>query len=268
MLIFFIITYRFLLESRLYIIYVNRNSRLKFKGYFINMDTNILLLVGLLVLGFFGFRFLTKEDSKGTASKQPEKPSNIDEARKKQMDELFRLPKSAKTQEEAQQQDDKLAQLRYRSPENSVNGAIEKIKDVEPKFNIKDFIKGAQTAFIEITQAFAEGNREFIRLRANEYVFYSFDKAISERFENHQHLEIDIKDFKIIDIIRAKIDNGIAKVKVKFVTHQTSVLKDQYDNIIAGESDNVQEFRDIWTFERKIGSHNPNWILVHTAAEN
>lgn len=232
------------------------------------MDTNILLLVGLLVLGFFGFRFLTKEDNSGSATSSAEKPSKMEDARKKQMDELFRLPKGAKAQEEAQQQDEKLAQLRYRSPENSVNGAIEKIKDVEPKFNIKDFIKGAKTAFIEITQAFAEGNKEFIRLRTNEQVFHSFDKAMLARFENHQSLEIEIKDFKIIDIIRATVENGIAKVKVKFVTHQTSVLKDQYNNIIAGEGDNVQEFRDIWTFERKIGSSNPNWMLVHTAAEN
>ncbi len=196
------------------------------------------------------------------------KPTNMEDAKKKQMDELFRLPQAAKGQEEANLQKEKLAQLQYRSPENSVNGAIEKIKEIEPKFNIKDFIKGAQVAFTEITQAFAKGDREFIRHRTNESVFYSFDNAIATRMQNHQSLDIQIKDFKIIDVIRAKIENGIAKVKVKFVTHQTSVLKDENNNIIAGESDNVQEYRDVWTFERKIGSSNPNWILIHTGAES
>lgn len=196
------------------------------------------------------------------------KPTNMEDAKKKQMDELFRLPQAAKGQEEANLQKEKLAQLQYRSPENSVNGAIEKIKEIEPKFNIKDFIKGAQGAFTEITQAFAKGDREFIRHRTNENVFHSFDSAIAARMQNHQSLDIQIKDFKIIDVIRAKIENGIAKVKVKFVTHQTSVLKDENNNIIAGESDNVQEYRDVWTFERKIGSSNPNWILIHTGAES
>lgn len=234
------------------------------------MDTNILLLIGLLVLGFLGFRFLTKEnENSSTPPNNPsEPPLKMEEAKKKQMDELFRLPQSAKAQEEANQQKEKLAKLQYRSPENSVNGAIEKIKEVEPKFNVKDFIKGAQGAFIEITQAFAKGDREFIRHRTNENVFYSFDQAIASRMQSHQNLDIQIKDFKIIDVIRAKIENGIAKVKVKFVTHQTSVLRDEHNNVIAGEADNAQEYRDVWTFERKIGSDNPNWILVHTAAES
>ncbi len=233
------------------------------------MDTNILLLVALLVLGFLGFRFLTKENkNSSTPPNAPSKSTNMEDAKKKQMDELFRLPQAAKGQEEANLQKEKLAQFQYRSPENSVNGAIEKIKEIEPKFNIKDFIKGAQGAFTEITQAFAKGDREFIRHRTNENVFHSFDNAIAARMQNHQSLDIQIKDFKIIDVIRAKIENGIAKVKVKFVTNQTSVLKDENNNIIAGESDNVQEYRDVWTFERKIGSSNPNWTLIHTGAES
>ncbi len=161
------------------------------------MDTNILLLVALLVLGFLGFRFLTKENkNSSTPPNAPSKttnmakPTNMEDAKKKQMDELFRLPQAAKGQEEANLQKEKLAQLQYRSPENSVNGAIEKIKEIEPKFNIKDFIKGAQGAFTEITQAFAKGDREFIRHRTNENVFHSFDSAIAARMQNHQSLDI------------------------------------------------------------------------------
>ncbi|MFV0431752.1 MAG: Tim44/TimA family putative adaptor protein [Alphaproteobacteria bacterium] len=237
------------------------------------MDINILLLIALLVIGFLAFRFLTKssEDSspniKNNSDGTQMKKTPPKNGHKKQMDELFRMPKSAAISPAQQEQNERLEKLKVAPPKDSVNGAIATIKESEPKFSLKGFLKGAEAAFSEIVEAFASGNRELLKRRVGDAVFKTFDQSITVRQQQNETLEVQIKDFKIVDIIRAKIEDGFAKVKVKFVTHQIALLKDAQGQVIHGTEDVPQEHRDIWTFERKIGSTNPNWVLVHTSGE-
>lgn len=238
------------------------------------MTIDIVLLITLLVIGFLAFRFLTKpseEDTsrlnENTANNQPSnKPT--ENSNKKQMDELFRMPKPAQAAAQNDAQNERLEKFKVTPPKDSVNAGLAALKESEPKFSIKKFTAGAKIAFSEIVEAFANGNRELLKRRVNDAVYKTFDAEIARRQEQNETLEVYIKDFKIVDIIRAKIEDGIARIKVKFVTHQTYLLKDAQGRILRGEEDVPQEFRDIWTFERKVGSTNPNWILVHTSAES
>ncbi|MFV0321485.1 MAG: Tim44/TimA family putative adaptor protein [Alphaproteobacteria bacterium] len=238
------------------------------------MTIDIVLLITLLVIGFLAFRFLTKpseEDSsqlnENAANNQPaNKPA--ENSNKKQMDELFRMPKSAQAAAQTDVQNERLEKFKVTPPKDSVNAGLAALKESEPKFSIKKFTAGAKIAFSEIVEAFAGGNRELLKRRVGDAVYKTFDAEITRREAQNEILEIHIRDFKIVDIIRAKIENGIARIKVKFVTHQTYLLKDTNGQVVRGEEDVPQEFRDIWTFERKVGSTNPNWVLVNTSAES
>lgn len=238
------------------------------------MNIDILLLIALLVVGFLAFRFLTKRSEEDTSplnnnmSQTKAPPASGENGNKKQMDELFRMPKAAQGNTQNDVQNERLEKFKVTPPKESVNAGLAALKESEPKFSIKNFTKGARVAFTEIVEAFANGNRELLKRRVNDAVYKTFDDEITRRQGQNETLEVHIRDFKIVDIIRAKIENGIARIKVKFVTHQTYLLKDAQGQVIRGEEDVPQEFRDIWTFERKVGSTNPNWVLVHTSAES
>ena len=42
------------------------------------------------------------------------------------------------------------------------------------------------------------------------------------------------------------------------------VMKDENGTIIDGDPAEAETFVDQWTFERDVGSANPNWLLVET----
>lgn len=158
------------------------------------------------------------------------------------MDELFRMPKSAQAAAQTDVQNERLEKFKVSPPKDSVNAGLAALKESEPKFSIKKFTAGAKIAFSEIVEAFANGNREVLKRRVGDAVYKTFDAEILRRQEQNETLEIHIRDFKIVDIIRAKIENGIARIKVKFVTHQTYLLKDANGQVVRGEEDVPKSF--------------------------
>ena len=65
---------------------------------------------------------------------------------------------------------------------------------------------------------------------------------------------------------RAEFDDATktGEVSVKFVGELTSVVRNKAGEIIEGEEGKVKRQKDIWTFERAMGSDDPNWLLVAT----
>ena len=54
------------------------------------------------------------------------------------------------------------------------------------------------------------------------------------------------------------------EVTVKFVGELTSVVRDKDGEIIEGNPKEIKRQKDVWTFARKMGSDDPNWLLVAT----
>ena len=51
---------------------------------------------------------------------------------------------------------------------------------------------------------------------------------------------------------------------MKFVGELISVVRDDAGEIIEGEPGKPKRQKDTWTFERVMGSDDPNWRLVAT----
>ena len=141
---------------------------------------------------------------------------------------------------------------------------LNKISNIDPNFNVNDFLTGSRNFFEMVLESFVSGNLENIKNFTKTSVFKSFKSAIDERNKEQETLIIDLKSIKENKITKATITKTSIKLNVAFETFQIRALMDKNDQIIDGNTENEILVRDDWVFERKINNNNPNWTLVET----
>ena len=152
-----------------------------------------------------------------------------------------------------------------KSEKNDLNNKeLNDILNVDPNFNINDFLSGSKNFFKMVLESFVSGNLENIKNFTKPSVLKSFKTAIDERNSDQETLIIDLKSIKENKITKAKITKSSIKLNVIFETFQVRALLDKNDKIIDGDNENEILVKDEWVFERKINSDNPNWVLVET----
>ena len=139
-----------------------------------------------------------------------------------------------------------------------------KIRNIDPNFNIDDFLTGSKNFFEMVLECFVSGNLENIKNFTKPSVFKSFKAAIDERNREQETLIIDLKSIKKNKITKVTITKLSIKLNVIFESFQIRALMDKNDEIIDGNSENEILVKDEWVFERKIKDNNPNWTLIET----
>ena len=152
-----------------------------------------------------------------------------------------------------------------KSEKNDLNNKeLNDILNVDPNFNINDFLSGSKNFFKMVLESFVSGNLENIKNFTKPSVLKSFKTAIDERNSDQETLIIDLKSIKENKITKAKITRSSIKLNVIFETFQVRALLDKNDKIIDGDNENEILVKDEWVFERKVNGNNPNWTLVET----
>ena len=145
-----------------------------------------------------------------------------------------------------------------------VNLELNKILNIDPNFDVNDFLSGSKKFFEMVLDSFVSGNLENIKNFTKSSVFKSFKSAIDERNKEQETLIIDLKSIKENKITKATITKTSIKLNVTFETFQLRALMDKNDQIIDGDTENEILVKDEWVFEKKINDNNPNWTLVET----
>ncbi|HLF21451.1 MAG TPA: Tim44/TimA family putative adaptor protein, partial [Aestuariivirga sp.] len=141
---------------------------------------------------------------------------------------------------------------------------LERLAKTDPQFSPKSFIDGARIAYEMIVDAFARGDKTALKPLLARDVYDGFAKAIDAREAEGQKLEsrfvgIDKAEFAAVDL------NGKrAAITVKFVSELISATLSKSGAVIEGDPKQVREIADVWTFERDVGSRDPNWKLAAT----
>jgi predicted lipid-binding transport protein (Tim44 family) len=152
-----------------------------------------------------------------------------------------------------------------KSERNDLNNKeLNDILNVDPNFNINDFLSGSKNFFKMVLESFVSGNLENIKNFTKPSVIKSFKTAIDERNSDQETLIIDLKSIKENKITKAKITKSSIKLNVIFETFQVRALLDKNDKVIDGDNENEILVKDEWVFERKVNDNNPNWTLVET----
>tara|TARA_B100000161_G_scaffold57270_1_gene37830 strand:- start:38 stop:667 length:630 start_codon:yes stop_codon:yes gene_type:complete len=155
--------------------------------------------------------------------------------------------------------------VRIKSDKKNINDLeLKKILNVDPNFDINDFLSGSTNFFKMILESFVSGNLENIKNFTKPSVFKSFKSAIDERNREQETLIIDLKSIKENKITKATISKSSIKLNVIFESFQIRALMDKNNEIIDGNSENEILVKDEWVFERNIKDNNPNWTLVET----
>ncbi len=152
-----------------------------------------------------------------------------------------------------------------KSEKNNLNNKeLNDILNVDPNFNMNDFLSGSKNFFRMVLESFVSGNLENIKNFTKPSVLKSFKTAIDERNSEKETLIIDLKSIKENKITKAVITKSSIKLNVIFESFQIRALLDKNDKVIDGNSENEILVKDEWVFERKIQDINPNWTLVET----
>ena len=144
------------------------------------------------------------------------------------------------------------------------NSELNKIYDVDPNFNLNDFLNGSQTFFRMVLESFVSGNLENIKNFTKPSVLKSFKVAIEDRDKEQETLIINLKLIKHNTISKVIVTKPSIKINVKFESLQIRALMDKNDEIIDGDTEKEIIVHDEWVFEKKSKDNNPNWTLIET----
>lgn len=144
--------------------------------------------------------------------------------------------------------------------------ALAAMKMAEPGFSVSEFLQGARGAYEMILMAFENGDVDGLRPFLAPDVLETFEEVIRQREE--QGLEVDANFVGMREIVLqdATFDRAEseAEITIRFVGELTSVVRNAEGEVIEGDPTEIKRQRDVWTFARKMGSADPNWILVAT----
>jgi predicted lipid-binding transport protein (Tim44 family) len=144
--------------------------------------------------------------------------------------------------------------------------ALAEMKRVEPSFGVTDFLQGARGAYEMILMAFENGNLEDVAPFLSEDVYESFAQVVDARQDQGLTVEADffgVRETKLLDA-QFDSDSNRAEITVRFVGELISVVRDKDGEIVEGTPGTPKRQKDVWTFERVMGSDDPNWRLVAT----
>ena len=145
------------------------------------------------------------------------------------------------------QQDDSRPRVRPAFTGPAAAG-LEAIASAEPDFDPEDFLRGARSAYEMVVNAFADGDRDALRTLVDDDVYEIYDAAITDRQATGQE-PLRLLRVKSARLAEASLgDDGYARVGVSF----ESELSD---------GENLRKAKEIWTFKRRTGVDDPNWLL-------
>ena len=131
--------------------------------------------------------------------------------------------------------------------DNKLSKAYEVLVD----FDHKKFLEGAKFAFETIINAFNNSDKKTLKNLLTKDVFLIFENAIEEKKNNPNYQFYSIVVDEVTDV--SIIDNFI-NITLKITSEQ---FKDNDESTISKK-------QDTWTFQKKINSNSPIWLLSST----
>ncbi len=118
-------------------------------------------------------------------------------------------------------------------------------------FDHKSFLDGAKNAFEIIITAFNQGDKKTLKPLVSKNVYTAFEKAIDEKTNDPTY---QFYSLVIEGVENAEIVDGLIKITLRFVSEQ---FKNEDESSIIKK-------HDIWTFEKRVNSSSPLWLLSST----
>lgn len=139
-------------------------------------------------------------------------------------------------------------------------------REVEPNFSPQEFVQGAKMAYEMLLMAFENGEKATLKTYLSPDVYQDFAAAIDQRAADGLTVDtrfIGVRDARITDA-RLDADENIAEIDVRFVAELVTVVRDSEHRVVEGDPNEIRRETGNWTFGRKLGAPDPNWLLIAT----
>lgn len=145
------------------------------------------------------------------------------------------------------------------------NNVLEEVRKIDANFSLKKFLDGAKKAFEMILTAFAENDKEKLKLLLDDKIYQQFLKEIDKRTQNQVNLNLTLVSLPIVEIRDVKLVGRKISIDVFYNSQQITILKNQNNEIIEGNPSQIDNVEDIWRFEKELGGKQ-SWLLVNVNA--
>lgn len=170
----------------------------------------------------------------------------------------------AEIEEEAEQEADEAGLAR--PVPDAAKPALAAMREAEPEFSLGVFLDGARGAYEMILMAYEASDRDTLRGLLEPDVYAAFEGVIAER--EAAGLDVDARFIGVRDLRleSAAFDpaSGEGELTLRFVSELITAVHDAEGRVVEGDPNEVRRQTDVWTFSRRMGGHDPNWLLSAT----
>jgi len=135
------------------------------------------------------------------------------------------------------------------------------IRARDPNFDAAHFLDGARSAYETIVRAFAAGDRTILQRLVAPNVLASFETVMAQREREDRTQAVEFTSTTRADLDNLEVAGDVARARVRFLAELRSRSKGP-----EGEAVDDQRTAELWTFERKLASKDPNWTLTRVDA--
>ena len=150
--------------------------------------------------------------------------------------------------------------------EPAAEAGLRQLLATDRNFDAGRFMEGAEAAYRMILEAFWAGDRDVLRDLCDDDSYEAFVEAIEAREARGERLENRLMSVDSAKITAVEVGGSEARITVQYRADISAVTRDAEGKMIAGSMSDATQTDDRWTFRRKIGSNDPNWLLDETEA--
>ncbi len=148
----------------------------------------------------------------------------------------------------------------------SAKPALAAMRKAEPEFSLGAFLDGARGAYEMILMAYEAGDRDSLRDLLEPDVYAAFEGVIAEREAAGLDVKARFIGVRDLRLESAGFDpaSGEGELTLRFVSELVTAVHDAEGRVVEGDPNEVRRQTDVWTFARRMGGRDPNWLLAAT----
>jgi predicted lipid-binding transport protein (Tim44 family) len=132
----------------------------------------------------------------------------------------------------------------------------------DPGFDPAKFIEGARQAYETIVRSYHAGDRAALKPLLSPTVLESFEAGITARETRGEREEVEFLQGPRADLEIASAEGDKAVAKVRFLAELRSKVFPADMEAVAEPRVEERRTAEHWTFERSLGTTDPNWVLA------
>lgn len=141
---------------------------------------------------------------------------------------------------------------------------LTKIRGLDPSFDAGLFIENASDAYEIILRCFSEHDRKTLKPLVSAEVYQGFDQVMKSREQEGHSLRTEIIAIDRAEIADVELEGSVARITISFEASLASALTDSAGEVLEGGLENINNNKDLWSFERDLKKKTPIWVLVAT----